>query len=256
MAHVKFFKVSKWVQFMHYISEHHTVTEAMVVFAVVLSVVVIGARLIALHIVGLPSFEMTALYSPGHPEAARMAMRELPMPEHILRVSRLVGTAVPISALIEVLGDSAASHQRFSVFGLAPIGMEAIKPLAEMGEGAVPALIAALRDRRAMVRGNAALVLGERREKSAVKPLISLLNEDDSTVRLKAVMALGNIATPDSTSALLQLARSEPDPEIKGAAIQGLRGRNNSPEVYALLMGACNDVNWYVRSEALVAFRR
>jgi len=134
--------------------------------------------------------------------------------------------------------------------------MEAIKPLSELGQEAVPMLIRALGDRRAMIRGNAALVLGQRRELSAVGFLIPLLREDDAVVRLKAVMALGNIATPDSTAALVRVVHSEADPEIKGAAIRGLVSRNTGPEIYALLAGACQDPNWYVRSEALAAVRR
>ncbi len=92
-------------------------------------------------------------------------------------------------------------------------------------------LIRALGDRRAMIRGNAALVLGQRRELSAVGFLIPLLREDDAVVRLKAVMALGNIATPDSTAALVRVVHSEADPEIKGAAIRGLVSRNTGRDI-------------------------
>ena len=256
MARVNFFKVTKWMQLRHFFAEHYPIFELAVMTAVIISALVSGVRLLTRHIIELPGVEMSGsgviIYKP-----AENAVGDLPIPLHLLRIYRLGSiNPAPIPALIEALNDAAPTHQRFSVFGFASLGMEAIKPLAKMGKEAVPALIGALRDPRPIIRGNAALVLGERREISSVEFLISLLRDEDLTVRLKAVMALGNIAVPSSTTALLQVARFEADPEIKGMAIRALGLRNKSPDIYAFLAGARRDPHWYVRSEALAAFRR
>jgi HEAT repeat protein len=52
----------------------------------------------------------------------------------------------------------------------------------------------------------------------AVEPLIRALNDPDRVTRLEAVRTLGHVATPDELRPLVDLSKSEYDPELAGAA--------------------------------------
>jgi HEAT repeat protein len=103
---------------------------------------------------------------------------------------------------------------------------------SEGDEHATAALLGALHDPYAQVRGAAAFALGRLGELRGVGPLVSLLQDPSDEVRCRAAVALGLIG---SVSVLRTTAETE-DPEdrtIRWAAIQAL-GNLGPPAVECL----------------------
>lgn len=127
----------------------------------------------------------------------------------------------------------------------------------ELGaERAVGPLIAALEDRHARLRRDAAVVLDQLDSPRAVEPLIVCLRKDGSQeVREAAATALGGIADPDRRAVKPLIAvlgtRSE-SPEVRRNAAEAL-GRIGDPRAADPLMTATKDGDWRVRSSAVLA---
>ena len=100
------------------------------------------------------------------------------------------------------------------------------------GEPVVSALLGALHDPYAQVRGAAAFALGRRGDLRAVGPLVSALEDHSDEVRCRAAVALGLIG---SLSVLRSTAEAEEPDEvtIRWAAIQAL-GNLGRPAVDCL----------------------
>ncbi|MEO6810184.1 MAG: tRNA epoxyqueuosine(34) reductase QueG [Isosphaeraceae bacterium] len=77
------------------------------------------------------------------------------------------------------------------------------------------------RTKRSGLVRNAALILGTRRELSAVPALIDCLCDDDSTVRGASAWALGQIGN-DAAALALRAASDDPDPSVVDAVARAL----------------------------------
>ncbi len=140
----------------------------------------------------------------------------------------------------------------------------AAQELCEMGEeavAAVPILIRALNDSARLAVRNmepesspasvaeAAMLALERIGASAVEPLIVALGSENPGVRMKAATALGNIEDPRTVAPLIEVLESDEDSLVQAAAVDGLRKKDDSRALEALLLAEQNG-SWVVRSLA------
>ncbi|MCS5531575.1 MAG: HEAT repeat domain-containing protein [Candidatus Poseidoniales archaeon] len=97
---------------------------------------------------------------------------------------------------------------------------EAMVALKNIGEQAVTPLVAALKDKNWRTRLKATEALGVLGSKTAIQPLIEIVESDpDTAVRQDAVLALGNIGDPSATE---QLLRVFDEPRLQIQAIEAL----------------------------------
>ena len=93
------------------------------------------------------------------------------------------------------------------IHGDLEVQADAIRALGEIGDvSALPALLAMLKDNRAMVRYHASQALSKLGHKNALKPLEALLSDEDSLVRHGAAKALVDLGDPRGEK-LLELGR-------------------------------------------------
>lgn len=95
--------------------------------------------------------------------------------------------------------------------------VQAVNVLVALGERAVEPLLAALRDPKAGLRANAALILGRIRDARAIEPLIAALADPEPVVRTQAVWALRDLGDPRAAPPLVAALRDEAD-EARSAA--------------------------------------
>jgi len=91
---------------------------------------------------------------------------------------------------------------------------DAINALVELGQPAVPRLIAALRDKDENVRKSAVLALGRIKSSEAIDSLIEMLCDPDWFTRLTAAAALESIGDDRGREAIKPLLR-DPDMVVK-----------------------------------------
>jgi len=129
----------------------------------------------------------------------------------------------------------------------------AINSLPGMGSGAVPELLALLKNpgTEAETRSWAVVVLGDIGDQGTAEDLLPLLSDKDSYVRLAAFEALGKIGSPDSVAELSRQLR-HPDARIRRAAGTAL-GQIGDPSAIPALTKTAGDPDDLVRSVALSA---
>ncbi len=91
---------------------------------------------------------------------------------------------------------------------------DATNALVELGEPAVPLLIAALADKEEMVRKQAVLALGRIKNDQAIDPLIAMLQDKDWFTRLTAAAALESIGDDRGRTAIKPLLK-DPDMVVR-----------------------------------------
>lgn len=91
---------------------------------------------------------------------------------------------------------------------------DAINALVELGQPAVPRLIAALRDKDENVRKSAVLALGRIKSSEAIDSLIEMLGDSDWFTRLTAAAALESIGDDRGREAIKPLLK-DPDMVVK-----------------------------------------
>jgi HEAT repeat protein len=89
--------------------------------------------------------------------------------------------------------------------------IRAAEALGKIGEPAMEPLIKALRDRRVVVRRNAAEALGEIGDARAVDPLVKVLGDRNSDVRTTAAKALGKIGDERAVEPLIKALSDDYD---------------------------------------------
>jgi len=135
--------------------------------------------------------------------------------------------------------------------------MEIGEPVGRYNE-AIDALIESLKDKDEEVRINAALALGEAKNRKAVEPLIETLKDESRKVRESAALALGVIGDERAIKPLLEILKK--DDEIRWAAAKALGwigepvGKNKM--VIEALIGALRDKNEEVGEAAAWALGR
>ncbi len=182
--------------------------------------------------------------------------------ERTERLTANAGTTAPGRAgvLARALADDDWRRRRAAVHGLAehaPVIVEALVNtlreqhrnfnvlsslldlLATAEVDIVEPLIACLQDQDVDLRVQAALILGERRDRRAVPALIRALDDPDGNVQFHAIEALGSLAAAEATPALVDIA-SRGDFFLAFPAIEAL-SRIGDPGVAPRLVPLLND---------------
>ncbi|TKC92357.1 HEAT repeat domain-containing protein [Trinickia terrae] len=106
----------------------------------------------------------------------------------------------------------------------------------------------------AFVRGAVLHALRELRYAGAFDPALLALGDDDAAVRLEAVGVLGWLKDERALSALTALTTTEPNAQVRRAAIGALgfaaRTDADATQVVVALLTALRDAAWQVREEA------
>ena len=161
----------------------------------------------------------------------------------IAHLSAAPEKAVPaIPHLIRILseGDALPLHGWYPWF-LPPPAIPRPRPakrasglLVKIGKAAVPLLITALDDDNAILRGNAAWVLGQIGDPQAEEPVLKLLEDKDASVKRAVLRALGwpvNWKVEEKLRAVL----NDGDNEFRGLAAVAL-GRRKDPQAVPALI--------------------
>jgi outer membrane protein assembly factor BamB/HEAT repeat protein len=156
-------------------------------------------------------------------------------------IRRLGPPAIPF--LVEMLHYKKVAFRRFAA--------DALIDLAPHTEAIQPALRRALRDKDAMVAGDAARALGAlgKRASPSVRALVRTLSHEDAYVRIYAAEALASIG-PAAEPATKELARalSDPIPGVRWAACEALASIGPSAHsAVPQLIEALQDEFVYVR---------
>ncbi len=116
----------------------------------------------------------------------------------------------PAAPYIKKLGDSNST-----------VRDRAADKLIDMGADVVEALIAALKDRDADIRANAAWILGQIKDERAVEPLIEAARDRNAKVRSYAALALGKLGDKRAIP-VLNSAVNDTDRDVRLTAEQAL----------------------------------
>lgn len=146
--------------------------------------------------------------------------------------------------VILVLGTASSDAARRSAAVLGP--------MAEKGPDDVPVLIEALTAPAMGTRWNAALLLGEIGDRSAVPALVECVGQDENVrVRRRAIEALGKIGDTSAVPAITAALKSEDNLERRDAA-RALGALGDTSAVPGLIE-ALKDEEGFVRRDAALA---
>ncbi|MBL8047442.1 MAG: HEAT repeat domain-containing protein [Chthonomonas sp.] len=130
---------------------------------------------------------------------------------------------------------------------------KAAQALASLGdEKAVRALIHQLEDHADLVEDETIEALGKIGHPEAASILIRFLDSPRSQLRRAAAKALGELGLPEVIPALIRAARDPHDPDLRRAALQGLRW-NMGPEAVEVVAESALDPRPSVRIAAAEA---
>jgi HEAT repeat protein len=130
-------------------------------------------------------------------------------------------------------------------------GSTAANALVKIGRPAVEPLINALKEKKALVRRNAAMALEKMKDASTVEPLITALKDEDPLVRMRAASALGNIKSANATEPLIAALKDKNALVRRNAAIA--LGEIKNARAVEPLMASLKDRDALVRSNAAAA---
>ncbi|WP_151448545.1 HEAT repeat domain-containing protein [Lacisediminimonas profundi] len=149
---------------------------------------------------------------------------------------------VSLAALLNALTDSDQAVRDAAAFSLGEIR----EP--ESGQWLLPALASPEPFARAAVLR----ALRELRLPASFLPALKATQDTFAQVRLEAVGVLGWLKRVEALPALIHLANSDPDPEVRRAAVGaiGLATDASDANVLASLLQALQDPAWQVREEA------
>jgi len=157
------------------------------------------------------------------------------------------------SAAVRALGETGSRRAVEPLMGLlhdesSTMRGQAATSLAKLGQVALPALIAALKDARPSVRVFAAHALGEIGSMEAVPALIEVVASDSSAARGEAVEALGRIGDPAAVDTILSALRSSSAAVRRRSAIA--LAHIQDPRVMNALVAALADKDEETRQAA------
>jgi len=104
-----------------------------------------------------------------------------------------------------------------------------------IGEPAVEPLIEMLGSKNRILRGEAARILGEIKDKRAVEPLVVALNDARPEVRIEAAQALGKISEPSAVLSLVD-AMADPDANVRAAVEAVLVKMGKNPNSIGVML--------------------
>ena len=131
-----------------------------------------------------------------------------------------------------------------------------IQCLVKMGEIAVEPLIDGLDFINDEMRANCAKALGEIQNDSAVKPLISVLEDDyEPLVRAASASALGSISNKNSLDILIQALKTDNDPKVRRNCALAI-GNIGNEEGLEPLIEAMSDESKYVADASVLSISK
>ncbi|MEJ2368485.1 MAG: HEAT repeat domain-containing protein, partial [Acidobacteriota bacterium] len=111
-------------------------------------------------------------------------------------------------------------------------------------------LLTTLQDEDLWVRSEAAFYLAQSTDPATADALLTLLEEDELPVRISALKGLAEVGCGALFGRVLELARNDPNMEIRRVCL-GALARSGRSEGQALLMKALEDRHWEIRSAAI-----
>ena len=114
---------------------------------------------------------------------------------------------------------------------------------------AVPALLDALQGDYFTVRSRAALALAAIGDPKAIPALLSALKDRETEVRIAACVALGNFKDPSTFDDITNVLLDDPIIEVRQAAARAL-GNTGHPKAVPFLMEALSDSYWWYERES------
>ncbi len=162
---------------------------------------------------------------------------------------------IAAAAALGRLADPRAIRPLIALFGDPYYGVRnaAADALAAIGEEALDALLAVLKDPSSVVRVTAARALGEMKDARAIPPLVDLLGDPAPEVRWAAAQALGNLGEPAIPPLSLVLKKGSKNERL--AAIDALWKIIDDRATEAL-MSALHDDDADVRAKASEALKK
>jgi HEAT repeat protein len=124
--------------------------------------------------------------------------------------------------------------------------------LEKIGDTAVRPLIRALESSNAVIRSNAAAILGHFKDPLATPALIGILQDESQDARISAVSALGRLEDARAVEPLIA-ALADDDPAVREATVRVLAqigSKLNSPRIIEVLAKAMHDSDWGTRQSA------
>ena len=124
--------------------------------------------------------------------------------------------------------------------------------LEEIGDIAVRPLIHALQHPNAVIRRNAAVILGQFKDRAVVPALIEVLGDESTEVRTSAADALGRLEDARAIEPLIATLRDD-DPAMREIVVRALAqigSTLNSPRIIEVLVKAMKDDDWGTRQSA------
>ena len=156
-------------------------------------------------------------------------------------------TAVSIKAFDDVLTAKENQNARMHA-------MWGLEMIARKHPEAIESLIAQLDDPDAVIKGQAAKMLGERHCEKAADGIVKLLQDKSARVRFHAANALGKIGKRETIPAILTMLKEaeDKDPFLRHAGVMALVWIND----FEAIAAAAKDPSPAVRMASLLAMRR
>jgi HEAT repeat protein/sRNA-binding regulator protein Hfq len=153
-----------------------------------------------------------------------------------------------VFGLLEFSGDKTKTEILFKTLKDKDVSVRAVALGAFTTESGERLLIDALRDSEALIRCNAALLLGKMKSDRAVNELESLLSDNRSLVRVYAVEAIGEIGSVGSSEKIIPLLK-DPNFLVREKTAKALGTLGDTVSIVPLI-NALKDVNPDVRGTA------
>ncbi len=128
------------------------------------------------------------------------------------------------------------------------VRLNVIEGLVKIGKSAVKPIIEVLKDDDPSMRMYAAETLGRIGDVRALRPLLALLDDEETTVRIYTINALGNLRSESAVKPLLNFIADE-DPEVRKALAEAL-GKIDDNLALKPLIKLLGDTNSRVRESA------
>lgn len=158
-----------------------------------------------------------------------------------------LGSESPFGCKLYGISDAAPFENAF--YDGFPIVL--LKLLAEIKDMSL--LVSVLKDENPSVRYKAVKILGELKDPRAVEPLISVLKDKDWSVRWEAVEALGKLKDPRAVEPLIFVLKDGDNGlSIHLRAVESL-GELKDPRAVEPLISALKNENWFVRKVTVEA---
>ncbi len=172
------------------------------------------------------------------------APRDLPLVKALVIALGEMQTATAIPTLIKVMQGYVGARS-LAAAALGQIG----DPVAG------PVLTHALQDKSPSLQLAALKGLGQLRYRPAAPVIRGFLTDPDPRLRRMAARTLGQLQDREATPWLLQVAKEDPSPLVRPAAIAALGELGRNPDIIPDLIALVDDTNAYLRAALPTALK-